>query len=115
MLQVLSGILADYKFPTRIKKLPSFAAVAAAPPTVLSPDGREASSLSLAALSPTPRAPAYPAIRFTTVPGGGFTLKQILEVQHRTKADAVTNGIGHVTSEERQEAILLEATRVDAG
>lgn len=56
MLQVLSGILADYKFPTRIKKPPWFEAAEAAPPTVLSPDGTEASSLSFAALSPTPRA-----------------------------------------------------------
>lgn len=80
-----SGILADYKFPTRIKKPPSFA-----PPTVSSPDGSEAFSLSFAALS------ASPVIRCTPVPGGGFTLKQIIEVQHWSKSDPVTNGIDHV-------------------
>lgn len=109
---MLSGILADYKFPTRIKKPPSFEAVEAAPPTVLSPDGSEASSLSFAALSPDPTCAAYPVIRCTTVPGGGFTLKQIIGVRHRRKPDPVTNGIGHMSLEEQQETVLMH---VDAG
>lgn len=114
---VLSGILVDYKFPTRIKRPPSFEAVEAAPPTVLSPDGAQASSLSrsFAALSPHPVCADYPVFRFTTVPGGAFKLKQIIEVQHRSKSDPVTNGIGHMSLEERQEAVLLQATHVDAG